>query len=233
MNATWPSVFGAVRQDETSDFTNDVIKVASLATVCRRKCICMHRVTCPNNRVTSIANCAQQWSQSRFDLVGAHSSDQCQATRYARRVQYLAQRKHKISRRIGPDFATDGVANTTQKLDMCAVELASALTNPQHVRRTVIPVARERVLAGERLFVSKQQSLVACVEINFMQCTVAFGVDTACTHKCERSFNFTRNLLIALTFGARRHKFLVPCMHAIQVGKASLGERAQQVKRAC
>ena len=52
---------------------------------------------------------------------------------------------------------------------MGAVELAGALADPEHVGRAVVPVAGERVPAGERLLVAEDQRLVAGVEVDLVQ----------------------------------------------------------------
>jgi hypothetical protein len=60
-----------------------------------------------------------------------------------------------------------------------AVELAGALADPQHVGRAVVPVAGERVLPGERLFVAEEERLVAGVEVDLVQIRVRLEVDAA------------------------------------------------------
>ena len=102
----------------------------------------------------------QQRPQRALDLVGAHPDDQGESTGDARRVQHLAQLEHVLGGGGGADLAADRVADATEELDVRAVEFASALADPQHVRRAVEPAAGERVLAGERLFVAEDQRLV-------------------------------------------------------------------------
>ena len=114
---------------------------------------------------------------------------------------------------------------------MGTVELAGALTDPEHVRRAVVPPAGERVLAGEGLLVAEQQRLVAGVEVDLVEVVVALGVDAAGPHELQRPVDLRGDLLVALALRARRDELLVPHVDLAEVGEAALGERAQQVER--
>ncbi|CAB4951428.1 unannotated protein [freshwater metagenome] len=52
---------------------------------------------------------------------------------------------------------------------MGAVELAGSFTDPEHVGRTVVPVAGERILSGERLLVSEDERLMAGGDVDGME----------------------------------------------------------------
>ena len=70
------------------------------------------------------------------------------------------------------------------------------------------------------------------VDVDFVQGAVALGVDTASPHEGQCALDFGSHLLVALSLGTCCHKFLVPSVHAIEVGKATFGEGPQQVERA-
>ena len=116
---------------------------------------------------------------------------------------------------------------------MCAFKLTSALTNPQHVCAAVVPTTGEGVLAGECFFVTQNECFVAGVYVYLMQCRVGLGVDTACAHERECALNFACHIFVTLAFGALCNELLVPCVHAVQVGKTTFGKCAHQVECAC
>ncbi len=60
---------------------------------------------------------------------------------------------------------TQGICNSAEELDVSTVELSSALADPQHVCRAVVPQASGGILASERLFVRKQETLMRGVEL--------------------------------------------------------------------
>ena len=72
---------------------------------------------------------------------------------------------------------------------MRAVEPPSALADPEHVRRAVVPLTRERVGAGQCLLVSEDQRLVARVEVDLVELGAAGEVDAARGHEPQRAFD--------------------------------------------
>ena len=75
---------------------------------------------------------------------------------------------------------------------MRAVELAGALADPEQVRRAVVPVAGEAVLAGERLLVVEEQRLVRRVEVDLVQLELGVEVDAARGHEAQRPLDLRR-----------------------------------------
>ena len=55
VDAAWPCAFCTVGLDKASDLTNDVVKVAGLATIWSSECVGVHWVACPHNRMSSVA----------------------------------------------------------------------------------------------------------------------------------------------------------------------------------
>ena len=70
-------------------------------------------------------------------------------------------------------------------MDVGAVELAGALADPEHVGRAVVPVAGERVLAGERLLVAEDERLVAGEKSIVCSCGVASVSMPQAAMKCR------------------------------------------------
>ena len=173
----------------------------------------------------------QQRPQPLLDDVGAHAADQGQTARDARRVDPFAQLE-QLGRLDGrPDLAADRVADATEELDVCAVDVAGALADPQHVGRAVVPGARQRVLPGQRLLVAEDQRLVAGVDVDRAEVGVGGGVDAAGAHEVERPVDLGGQALVALAGGARGDELLVPGVHPGEVGEAALGEGPDEVQR--
>jgi hypothetical protein len=75
-----------------------------------------------------------------------------------------------------------------------AVELAGALADPEHVGRAVVPVAGERVLAGQRLLVAEDERLVAGVEVDLVELLgwVSVSMPQARMNRSARSISSAR-----------------------------------------
>ena len=220
-----------VRADEPRDLGTDVLEVAGLAPALRGERVAVHGITRPHDGVAGILGCTQQRSQRVLHLVRTHTGDEGEATRDAVGVECLADLEHELRSCLGANLAADRVTDTTEELDVGAVELSGALADPQHVRRAVVPTAREGVLTGKGLFVAEQQCLVAREHVDLVQGGGGLGVHAAGAHEAQRTVDLLGELFVALALGARRDELLGPLVHAVQVGEAALGERAKQVER--
>ena len=82
-------------------------------------------------------------------------------------------RSHSATASVGlgrrAELHAERVLHAGEELDVRAVELAGAVTDPEQVRRAVVPVAGEAVLAGERLLVAEQQRLVGRVAVDLVE----------------------------------------------------------------
>ena len=166
-----------------------------------------------------------------MDLVLAHARDERELARQAIGVERLAQAEHLVGGRARAELDADRIADAAQELDVGMVELAGALTDPQHVRRAVVPLAAERIDARERLFVAEQQRFVAGVEVDRVEIGMAVGRHAAGLHELQCAIDAEGHLVVALAGGARRDEVAVPRMHPREVGETTLGEGAQQVER--
>ncbi len=110
---------------------------------------------------------------------------------------------------------------------MGAIDLASAITDPEHVGRTVVPVARQRILARQGLLVGQDERLVAGVEVDAGELVVLVEVDPAGAHEGERPVDVVGEHLVALTLGRVGDELLIPRVHARQGGEPAGGEGAQ------
>ena len=83
--------------------------------------------------MTAFAHRTKQRTKRIFNLVSTHATDQGQTTRNLCGVEFLTQFKNEINGGRWSDLATEGIANTAQEFDVCAIKLTSAFTDPQHV----------------------------------------------------------------------------------------------------
>src|SRR3546814_4059982 len=64
---------------------------------------------------------------------------------------------------------------------------------PEEMRRSVVPVSGQRVLAGQRLLIAEQQRFMAGVECGALQLRNGFGVDPAGRHEVQRLADAVRS----------------------------------------
>ena len=121
---------------------------------------------------------------------------------------------------VRAELAAERVVDTGEELDVRAVERPRSLPDPEHVRRAVVPVARERVAARQPLLVVEQQALVARPDVDLVQLRRRREVDPAGRHEGERALDLGGERLVAATLRGARDEVLVPGVHLRQVGEA-------------
>jgi hypothetical protein len=169
-----------------------------------------------------------QLGQLVADLVGAHADDEGQPAGLAVRVEALDVLQRVLGGRRRAQLDADRVADLRGELDVRAVQLAGALTDPHHVPGDVVQVARTGVDPGQRRFVVEEQRLVGGVELDGLE---LLRVGPAGLHEVQRLVDLARQLLVALPGRRGLHEVLVPGVHLAQVGVAAGGEGADQVER--
>ncbi|MNH17312.1 hypothetical protein D3C79_769810 [compost metagenome] len=162
------------------------------------------------------------------NLAGAHAHDQVQAPGVVGRVQRVDQADQFFGVHARANLDPDRVVHAAQELHMGTVQLAGAVADPQHVRRAVVVVAGQAVLAHEGFFIVQQQCFVGGEEAGFAQLRRA--VQAAGAHECQGFVDAVGQLVVLV--GQRRvgDEVQVPLVHLVQVGKPALGEGAQQVE---
>jgi hypothetical protein len=73
--------------------------------------------------------------------------------------------------------------HAAQKLHVSTVRLAGAVTDPQHMGRTGVPLARQAIDPGERLLVIQEQGLVAGVKVRLAQLADRLARQAASGHE--------------------------------------------------
>ncbi|MOA10002.1 hypothetical protein D3C78_1298710 [compost metagenome] len=188
----------------------------------------MHRVGAPQHLAPLALDGADQPWQVLTDLAGAHAHDEVEAPGVVGRVERIDQADQLFRVHARADLDPDRVVHPAQELHMCAIELAGAVADPQHVRRAVVVVAGQAVLAHEGFFVVQQQCLVGGEKAGFAQLRGA--VQAAGAHEGQGLVDAVGQLVVFV--GQRRigDEVQVPLVHLVQVGETALGEGAQQVE---
>ena len=231
VDAARPRALVAVHGEERAQLGEDVVEAAGLAAALAGERVAVHGVAGPHHRVALGLDGPDERREQLLDPVRPEPGDEGQPARQAVRVQAVAQRHDLVGRAVRADLAADRVADAREELDVRAVELAGAVADPHQVGRAVVPVAGQRVHAGQAFLVGEDQRLVARPEVDLVQALLGAEVDAAGGHEAQGAVDLRRDALVALALGRRRHELLVPQVHLGQVGEAALGEGAQQVER--
>src|SRR5690606_6663424 len=139
---------GLVHGEELPYLGEDLCKVAGLVTAAGLDGVAVHGVGAPQHLAALALDLAQQAREVRLDLVGAHAHDQVEAARVVVRVERVDQANQLVRIHARADLDPDGVLDAAHELDVRAIQLTGAVTDPQHVRRAVVPAAGETVTAN-------------------------------------------------------------------------------------
>ena len=193
----------------------------------------MHWITAPDNLGTACLHRFQQRRQTGTNLVRAHARDQRQLTWHIVRVQRFDQPNEFIRIEARPALQTNGVANTTHIFDMRPVGLPGPVTNPDHMRRSGIPVllVGDGVAACQRFLIVEKKRHMAGVEICLGKWARCFRRDAAGPHEIEALLDTAGQFLKPFRLGCSGKEFGDPAVNFCEVGKAALREGAQQVQR--
>ena len=231
MDAARPDALGAADSEEGVDLPHDLVEAARLDPARGLEDVRVHRVARPDNRMLGLRDGTQERRERVREPLRSHPDDERQPAGDARRVQSLAELEHLLGRRRRPELDAERVVDAGEELDVSAVALPRPLTDPEHVRGAVVPVAGQRVAPRQPLLVVEQEALVARPDIDLVQLRGVDEVDPTGAHERERPLDLDRDRLVALAFGGARGELLVPHLHLRQVGEAALREGAEQVER--
>jgi len=138
---------------------------------------------------------------------------------HPRRVQSLADGDRLLGRGRRTELHAHRVVDAAQELEVGAVEPASPVAQPEHVRRAVVVVAGQLVALGERLLVVEQQRLVAREQVDLLGGRVRGEVHAAGTEEVQGAVDRLSRLLVAAALVARRDELLVPGVHLPERGR--------------
>ena len=212
--------------EEALDLGHDRVEVTGLPAACGGEPVAVHRVTDPDDGMPALLHGGKERRQELFHLLGAEARDQGHPARDPRRVELLAELDGLVGGRLRAELDTDRVVDAREELDVRAVERARAFADPEHVRRAVVPVARERVAAREALLVVEQEAFVARPDVDLVELRRRGEVDPAGGHELERALDLGGERLVLLALRRARDEVLVPGVHLGEIGEAALGEGA-------
>ncbi len=98
-------------------------------------------------------DCADERGEPCFDLVVPEAADQRHPPGFAAGVERIEHLEQRVGRQRWAALHADGVADAAQEFDVGRSFEARAITDPQHVRAGIVPIAGQRILPRHRLFV--------------------------------------------------------------------------------
>src|SRR5690606_10247521 len=122
-------------------------------------------------------------------------------------VELVDERTRVVGGRRGTELDTDRVTHPGEEVDVRAVDLTRALTDPHEVRRAVVRQTRARVDAREGPLVVEQERLVAREELDRLE---RVEVRAARGHEADRAVDLRRGALVARVGGVVREEAPVP-----------------------
>src|SRR5690606_11928592 len=105
-------------------------------------------------------------------------------------------------------------------LDVSAIEITGALTDPQHMTRRSVRIPGAGIDSHKRTFVIEQQGLVTHVKLCLVECS---ALDTARIHEAKGTIDLRGQRFIPLV-GSVRNEPLIPGMHLPEICEAALRE---------
>jgi hypothetical protein len=184
VDAAGPGALGAVGGEEARRSRRARRRSGGSCGPTRGEGVAVHRVAGPHHRVAGVAHRGSSGGSASVDLVGAHAGDEREPAGDPVGVERSHSASTSSGWRWGRACSRSGCARR-RELDVGAVELAGALADPEHVGRAVVPVAGERVLAGEGLLVAEDERLVAGVEVDLVELGVVSVSMPAGRHEAQ------------------------------------------------
>src|SRR3954469_23365318 len=207
--------------EERLHLRQDAIEWARFVAAAGGDGVAVHRIARPDHDAAFALHCANQLRQMIANLVRSEAVDQCQAPRLIVGIEHVDQPQQFVWLERGAAFQADGVLDASKIFHMAVVELTCAISNPDHVARSRVPVAGRGIDSREGLLVAEQQRLMAGVEIGGAQFGVAFQIETAGAHEISGVRNAVRQFLVASRLRGILQEPKHPLVHAAQIGKAA------------
>jgi hypothetical protein len=157
---------------------------------------------------------SQEPRQPLGQRIGAHPRDQREPARLIVRIEHVDQLEKRIGLQRRAALEPDRIGHPLQKLDMRVVRAAGPFADPKHMGRTVVPVARERVLSRQGFLVVQQQGVVTRIKFGLAQRLHRVGRHPARIHKAQRLHDAARDLAVAHTLRRGGDEPFVPFLNA-------------------
>ncbi len=112
--------------------------------------VAVHRITDPNHSESRIGHGAHEARKAMTDLMGAKASHEQDSARLITRIERANRAQERFRSRVGTDLDADRIRKTPAELDMSAIRITRAKSNPRYMRREIEPAFAARHLARQR-----------------------------------------------------------------------------------
>ncbi|MEY3457138.1 MAG: hypothetical protein RL215_295 [Planctomycetota bacterium] len=155
----------AVDAEGADDFGDDIIEGAGFDAIAGGLSISVHGITAPeDSEVGPFDGFCEAWELGG-DFIGAEAVDESESSGFVGGVENADDFEEFVGGDGVTDFESDGVANSAAVFDVCAIECAGAIADPEHVCAEVIEAAGA-FGASEGLFVVQEERFVGRKEID-------------------------------------------------------------------
>ena len=214
--------------EEPVHLGQDVAEPPRLVAARRLEGVAVHRVTDPGDRRPGSADRLDQGRQEVTDPRGSHPGDEGEPPGQAVRVERLGEREDLRGRGGGAQLDPDGVVDAAGEFDVRVTKGPGPLTDPQEVRRGVIPQPGVEIRSGQRVLIVQEQRLVAGVQLYGAQ---LLRVRAAGVHESEGPVDLAHQPLVVLARRAGPDEVLVPGVRPAQVRETAGCVGPAQVER--
>ena len=206
----------------------DVLEAPCLESAAGRFGVAVHRVADPQHRLARLANRLDGPRQGGLHVARAEAVDQGEAPRLILGVERGDQplQPGGIHRRA--DLDGDGIGDTAKVLDVRAVELRGAHSDPRQVRGKVVPAVLSRDEASLRLFIEQMQPLVARVEVDDRRLVHAASTDAF--EEIEGIADRAHDALVGFLELRMLDEAEVPILGMVQIGETAIDQRPNKIQ---
>ena len=230
MHAARHGALGRMHTEELVNLAQNALEGAGFVARGGFDRIAVHRITGPDHIGALLRDRFDKARQMIAHGTGTKARDQRQTARFVLRVQLGHQLFQIIGLHGGAAFQPDRVLHTSGEFHMCAIGLARAVPDPEHMARARQPFAGFGLLAAQRLFVFQQQGFVAGVELNRLQRMRCVRVHARRRHEIKRVGDARGQVAVFLSLFAIG-KAQCPAMHLVDIRIPTGREGAQQIQR--
>mmetsp|Transcript_12399 Transcript_12399/g.27329 ORF Transcript_12399/g.27329 Transcript_12399/m.27329 type:complete len:382 (-) Transcript_12399:527-1672(-) len=221
-----------VHVEKGSQFIANLFKAAGFDARFSLVGVAMDRIGNPQDGLAFTLHSTNQSRQVFAQLFGTHAHNNGQAAGDVLGVHGINDFNQFLGGALVRNLDAQWVANTTNKLQVCTVQLSCSFSHPQHVSGAIVPAIRCRVLSCQGLFVRQQQTFVCNIKVSLGKggCT---SVDTNGFHETKRFVNLVGKLAVATSFGGVFDKVQVPGVQTTNVGVSSRRKGTKNVECLC
>mmetsp|Transcript_26844 Transcript_26844/g.58209 ORF Transcript_26844/g.58209 Transcript_26844/m.58209 type:complete len:419 (+) Transcript_26844:29-1285(+) len=230
VQTTHPAVHTLMHLEGASNLLHHATETTRLKPSLCALGVAVHGVAAPHHREVGFAHGGDVSWEELLDLVRTKPSDEHHFARILLRVRpEAANTLHHLGRFCRrPDLDADGVSETTEELDVSAIQRACSISNPHKVSTQiepfVLPFMNKRLFIGEmQSFVRREQ--VHLLQLWFLPCAASFheriGILDALDHL--KVLLVVPDLLV--------HESEIPTLRLVEIGEAREEQSTRVVDR--